>query len=123
MIKSLKNTLYKNFSSLLRKPTGDADQFTEGINKSNKSNQLKKKSSRLKQLHPDARTKVESIGIVISDYQIPLYTDMMKSKDFSIKANDIQVENILLKQILCTLAIKQFKNLQTHTIIVTVYTI
>jgi hypothetical protein len=124
MIKSFKKVFYKNFTTLLKKPTVSAKESNnfsnEGHRRSNKSSFLIK-SLRNKTLNPDVRQRVESIGLVLTDRQLQLYNDMMVKKDVSIIATDKQIENILLKQILSTLALKQFKNLQTHTIFVTVF--
>lgn len=117
MIKCLKKGFVKNFVLVL-KSSSKASFDNADSNRTNNKSSFVKKASKMKTYHPDARRNFESIGLVLTDYQQRIYSEMFKGRDISIKVNNKETENILLKQIISTLAVKDFKDLQTNTIFI-----
>ncbi len=116
MIKCLKYSLKKNFIAVLKSSSPSSQ------NNDNSFNILSftKKSSRIKTVKQECRTYIESLGIALSDYQYKIYLEMIQSRDISIKLNNDLGENIIFKQFISTVMLKEFHNMKTHTIIIAV---
>jgi hypothetical protein len=118
MIKCFKYTFKKNFATVLKQVPRSGHTSSDN-NKSLKSS-LIKKSSVIRTIHPETRRRFELIGLSLSDYQYQIHNDILKNRNVVIKSENTEVVDLIIKQLLINKASKEFKDLKTHTIIVSV---